>query len=237
MPAPPPRPAPDAADTALAKRRIAVADRLAEIGMALAEALRRQASVPGAPRAFAGDLALAYSRIARAVRLSIILAQRLEDGLPAPDDAAARAAADAAAAGTPQAEPPEAEPDERLDEREDESMASETAERGDREADERAWLTRPISALAAQICRDLDQPYDAVLWGEDIPGPYPRAGRRREGGGAGVSSADPMAAADSPAGAERGASGRFGANTPIPPLPPSRGKGALLSSAAQYRPP
>jgi len=97
---PPPTPAaPDAVDAGLIARRMAAIDRLAEIGMGLAEALHRQATEPGAPRVFTGDLARAFSRIARAVRLSILLAQRLDDGLPALDDADARAAADAAAAG------------------------------------------------------------------------------------------------------------------------------------------
>jgi hypothetical protein len=194
---PPPPPAPDAADPALADRRLAMVERLAEIGMAMAEALRRQVTEPGAPRVFAGDVGLAFSRIARAVRLTILLAQRLEDGLPAVDGADARAEADDA----------EAEPAERLDEREGEGPGCERSERGDREADERVWLTRPISALAAQICRDLDQPYDPALWGDDIPGPYPHAGLPREGGDAQAT------------------------------LPPPGGKGGLLSSAAQYRPP
>jgi hypothetical protein len=207
---------------------MAAVDRLAEIGMGLAEALHRQATEPGAPRLFAGDLALAFSRIARAVRLTILLAQRLDDGLPdlsAADDADARAEAEEAAA--------EAEPAERLNERETEGPG---AERGEREADESVWLKRPIGALAAQICRDLDQPYDAALWGDD-EGPLgtlpPRWGKGRVGG----VSAEPGRMALEGAGAERGPAGQFGANTPIPPLPPSRGKDAFNRGAGEYRPP
>ncbi len=151
--------APDAVDAELTARRLEAVDQLVEIGMDLARALRRQVLEPDAPRVFTGDLALAFSRIARAVRLSVLLAQRLEDGLPALAAQGADAEADDAAA--------QAEPAERLDEGEDERADTERGERGDREADERVWLTRPISALAAQICRDLDAPYDAALWGED----------------------------------------------------------------------
>ncbi len=156
----PPAPtAPDAVDAELTARRMEAVDRLVEIGLALAEALRRQVLEPDALRVFAGDLALAFSRIARAVRLTVLLAQRLEDGLPALEAAGARAEADDAAA--------QAEPAERFDEGEDERADTERGERGDREADERVWLTRPISALAAQICRDLDAPYDAALWEDE----------------------------------------------------------------------
>ena len=160
---PPALMAPDAVDVELTARRMEAVDRLVEIGMALTEALQRQVLEPDAPRVFTGDLALAFSRIARAVRLSVLLAQRLEDGLPAPQASDERAKADDAAA----------EPAERFDEAEDERADAEWGERADREADESVWLTRPISALAAQICRDLDAPYDAALW-EDGEQHWPR---------------------------------------------------------------
>ncbi len=180
--------APDAVDAELTARRLEAVDRLVEIGMALAEAMLRQAREPDAPRVFTGDLALAFSRIARAVRLTVLLAQRLEDGLPALAAQGAGAEADDAAA--------QAEPVERLDEGED-APDAERGERGDREADERVWLTRPISALAAQICRDLDAPYDRTLWGDDIPGPYPCSARPRESGDPGVLSSGALASGKS----------------------------------------
>jgi hypothetical protein len=112
---------------------------------------------------FAGDLAMAYARIARAVRLTILLAERLEQGLPALAQVAA------AAAG------PDDAPDDSPDDSGADLVERERGERGEREADESVWLKRPISALAAQICRDLDAPYDPELWADDLPGPYPRA--------------------------------------------------------------
>jgi hypothetical protein len=164
-------PAPDAAQVELTARRMAAVDQLVDVGMALAEALRRQVAEPEAPRVFGGDLAMAYARIARAVRLTILLAERLEQGLPALAPEAARAAS--------------AGPVEAADNLEADLVEREWGERGEREADESVWLKRPISALAAQICRDLDAPYDAELWADDIPGPYPRAEDSAEAGSAG----------------------------------------------------
>ena len=136
---------------------MAAVERLVDIGMDLAEAMHRQATDPDAPKVFPGDLALAFSRISRAIRLTLILAQRLQDGLP---DVVAEVEAEAR-----EAAPVEAAND--VDEDEGERLI---VARGDRENEETVWLKRPASALVAQICRDLDTRYDAELWG-DAPEP------------------------------------------------------------------
>jgi hypothetical protein len=77
------------ADPALARaaRRSAMLETLSEIGMAFAHALREQlaeAQAGGeADEAVVGSLALSFARVARAVRQTVGLAERLEDGLAA----------------------------------------------------------------------------------------------------------------------------------------------------------
>jgi hypothetical protein len=167
-------------------------ERLTEIGMGLAEALLRQVNEPGAP-VVANDMALAYSRIARGVRLTIVLAQRIE-AEPAPRasfwDAgvtAARCAAalsvptgaaaarDASSAPPDEITPSEVEQGETGREGGAERLLAALDARLDHEADEAAWLERPLTDLAAQICRDLGVPFDAAVWEDGETGNAPRA--------------------------------------------------------------
>ncbi len=88
-----PPPADRAASTrALTERQMAMLDRLAEIGMGIAEDAgrlsRAQAEGAGADGA---DPGLTFSRAARAVRLTIALQQRLTEGLAAFEQARTRA--------------------------------------------------------------------------------------------------------------------------------------------------
>ena len=106
-----PASAPDTADPLL-QRQLRMLDELAEIGLDIARALEAQAKAAG-PRV-TNDIALAYTRVARAVRLAILLQSRLVD------DARARTAAETALAGAGRA-------------------ASPLAGEGDREAVERAF--------------------------------------------------------------------------------------------------
>jgi len=64
------------ADPPLASRQIERLDRLADIGLEIAEALLAQAKGEG-PKVVEGDIALAYDRIARAVRMAVMLQSRL----------------------------------------------------------------------------------------------------------------------------------------------------------------
>jgi hypothetical protein len=103
MTAPSDAPASDAGDWArpLMERQLWVAGRLAEVGLNVALAIERQAmaagSDDGAPPAQAGsdaagaapavlgDIGLAYTRVARGVRLTIALQSKLIEGLQALD--------------------------------------------------------------------------------------------------------------------------------------------------------
>ena len=78
-----PTPDPEA-DQPLLPRQIERLDRLADIGLQIAEALAAQAKGEG-PKVVEGDLALAYDRVARAVRMAAMLQSRLtQDALKQP---------------------------------------------------------------------------------------------------------------------------------------------------------
>jgi len=72
-------------------RRLARLDRLAEAGMELIEALVAQAKGTG-PKAVEGDVALAFSRVSRAVRLAVLLHSELVKGAEDPEAAQQEAA-------------------------------------------------------------------------------------------------------------------------------------------------
>jgi hypothetical protein len=88
-PANPPPADRDASTRARTERQMVVLDRLIEIGMEIAEAAGRLASdlADGASGQSGADPGLAYSRAARAVRLTIALQTRLTEGLTALDEA------------------------------------------------------------------------------------------------------------------------------------------------------
>ncbi len=187
-------------------------DRLVEIGLAVAEAMHRQATEPDALPVFTGDLALAFSRVSRAIRLTLIQAQRLHDGLP---DVSEETEADAAVVPA------------QVFEDFDPNGAEHTgAERGERE--ETAWLRRPLAALAAKICDDLDTPYDEAAWRA-----LPVDGRKGGLQGLGAGSRQ-----RSPDGAERRQVRRSSGLDPSPNLYPSTiGTAALVLAADGRRPP
>lgn len=183
-------------------------DRLAEVGMELVEALRRRVVEPepdAAPVA-AEDVGLAFSRLARSVRLTVMLAGRIEDEMSAVDDApigiAGPAGAEAILARAKAKIRLQVRKDEVRDVagraieaegREDgagidvERLLAELDERLDeREADESVWLTRPLGELAARVCRDLGVRYDPAVWEDGWEG-----GDRPVGSGEGFAPAPP----------------------------------------------
>ena len=96
-----PAPAGDQA-RGLIERQLQILGRLAEAGLNIALAIERQAmgaeaAQPEAAPVAKGDLALAYGRVARAVRLTIALQGRLLQDLQALDEGAARKRAGEAA--------------------------------------------------------------------------------------------------------------------------------------------
>jgi len=180
---------PPAPEDGAAARRLAMAQRLAEIGMALAEDLLVRSKADDAPAPEA--MALAYGRVARAVRLSLALAERLEAGEPADGRGVGEPVmsepvraglaqkvkarlrflvrreevgqlaglAIAAAARERLVEAPEVEP---LYER----LAQRLAEA---EQDDATWRERPLGELAARVCADLGVAYDPELWACEAP--------------------------------------------------------------------
>jgi hypothetical protein len=200
--------APGAADPDRAARLMAAVDELAEVGMELVRALKRDVAEG---RLAAVDAAVAFERLSRAVRLTIVLAQRLEAGIEIPADAGAPAVA------TQEAPSVEVEQLERTESVE--GLERLSGERGD--LNEGAWLTKPIWLLAARICADLRVPYDAALWGDggaDVLPAHIISAHPRESG-------DPGFLSSSAGHAEK----RLG--------PLLRGDERVMDRAPRYRPP
>ncbi len=148
----------DTQDPCQTARRQALLGELAEIGMALVRDLPRQAAEPDAD---SGAIILKYARVSRAVRQTLALQARFEqEGL----ERAARRATERGARRKREVE--------RLvtqaiaaefseDEAEDLFSDLDTRLMTDPDAD---YADAPLALLAAQICRDLEVPFDAALW-------------------------------------------------------------------------
>lgn len=158
-------------------RALALLAELAGIGMALARDLGRRAADDETPLDPA-EAALAFSRLSRAVRLTIALEQRLAEAAPARAEAAARAwrvrigheRALRAAGRKDEAEAlvARALAAEGRDGFEADAVLEELSERLD-EADDDDWLTDvPIAVMAARICRDLGVAFDPDVWAEAV---------------------------------------------------------------------
>jgi len=170
-------PAPETAPTDpcedRAARRLRVLQELAEIGMDLARALRQRAAEQAAPEA-GGDVALAFSRIARAVRQTVALEARLDEDRQARDERiaaehAARQAeldrrdADGRLRGLIRKEEVreivertiDCEARERGDGCDAESLLADLDERLEDDDDYEDFARLPIGELVTRICRDL----------------------------------------------------------------------------------
>ena len=146
---------------ALIEGQIAMLARLAEIGMAIAEAAGRRAAAEaqdgaaGRPEA-ASNPALEFARVARAVRMTIALQARLAKDLSALDRAGAAALASEADTCRERVQ----RQVERVlgarceDEDEAEQLASDAWERLTDE-DDADLAARPVAEVVARICRDL----------------------------------------------------------------------------------
>lgn len=139
--------------------QLALLGRLAEVGVQIVEAIGRQVTGPPgapfaapAPKLFQGDIVLAFTRVARAVRLTVALRAKLAFELEAwrrgeaPAQAAEADTDDDSEAGLE----PEVEPQERAE-------AVERFGGPEREArdDIYALLDRPAGEVIDLICRDL----------------------------------------------------------------------------------
>jgi hypothetical protein len=183
-----PRPPAEAAERDA--RALARLDELAAIGMDLARDLRRRAADDDAPLDPA-EAALAFSRLSRAIRLTIALEQRLAEGASARAEAAQRARvlrdgyerAMRAAGRKDQAQAMVAQAlaADGRDAAEVEILLEDLTERLD-EDDDALWLDDvPVAVMAAGICRDLGVAFDPAVWAgmedeeEAPPGDSPSA--------------------------------------------------------------
>jgi hypothetical protein len=191
-------PAPGAAPRALIERQLWVLGRLAEVGLNVALAIEQQATAaaeapdaaepppasrpptPKPGRVVQGDIALAYARASRAVRLTVALQARLIKDLQALDEAAARLrrGEQAEAERARQAlETARKERVERIVERVIRAELSDEVE-ADRLA-EAAWerldadeiygdlLAQPVGEIIARLCRDLGLAPDWIQLAEE----------------------------------------------------------------------
>lgn len=185
---------PHGAAHALVERQLAMLTRLAEMGMAIAEATERWALAaldaaaaspvltedgpPALPAGFRGDPGLVYSRVARAVRLTLMLQTRLLKDLPALIRADALVRIDQAQQRRERAHrltlrAIRAEHDEADAV---EVLSDEAWERLRDEGLDDDLETRPLGEVVARICRDLGLSPD---WGAEAfaspSGPDPAA--------------------------------------------------------------
>lgn len=146
----------------MVERQLALLGRLAEAGLEIAVALEAQAK--GGEAVVQGDVAMAYNRVARAVRQTIMLQSRLIEALQERDaalvrrKAAARSSAARLVRGVIEDEPTDRERAERL--------GREAAERLEEE-DFAGLGSRPFGEVVAGIVRDLGLQPDWLALAED----------------------------------------------------------------------
>jgi hypothetical protein len=172
----------ETADPAVARteRHLRMLAELGEIGMDLAREVRRQALDRTGEAPPAADLALTFSRIARAVRQTVALEAKLAEG---PSERARLSVADRWRSARRKRQVKEivaAVIDDEAGEYDVDGLHEQLQERlddGDEEAD---FADRPIGELVARICRDLGVTPDWSLF-EDEDWAIEEAGARPPG--------------------------------------------------------
>ncbi len=166
-----------------AERQLAVVGRLVEIGMELVEDLRRQVCDDG-QITMRGNPWIAFEKIARTVRQSIMLEMKIDEalrdwlGLSEAERAERRvtAATSAAVAATEASDAEDLEDKAEIDEIG--RPESERAERGERpERSEKFWADRYVIEdeqsfrdIAVRLCKDLGVTPDWSGWDDDKSG-------------------------------------------------------------------
>jgi hypothetical protein len=147
----------------LVDRQLAILGRLAEAGLEIAIVLEGQAK--GGDAVVEGDVAMAFNRVARAVRQTLMLQSRLIESLQAQQAARAnrKAAVRASAARIVRSV---IEDDRSNDAERSERLAAEAAERLERE-DFGDLLSRPFGEAVIKICKDLGLSPDWLTLAED----------------------------------------------------------------------
>jgi len=181
-----PAPAPGAATRALIERQLWVLGRLAEAGLNVALAIEQQATTaaaaetpeavpapapaPAPPRGVHGDVALAYARASRAVRLTVALQAKLIKDLQALDEVAARLERGAKAEAERARQAHETARKERVERIVERVIRAELGDDDEDAVDrlaEAAWerldhddiygdlTAQPVGEIIARVCRDL----------------------------------------------------------------------------------
>jgi len=146
----------------MVERQLQVLGRLAEAGLEIAVALEAQAK--GGEVVAQGDIAMAYNRVARAVRQTIMLQSKLIEALQ--EQEAARAGRKAAAkAGAARILRGVIEEDAGDDRERAERLGAEAAERLEHE-DFADLTARPFGEVVAGVCRDLGLSPDGLALAE-----------------------------------------------------------------------
>ena len=145
---------------ALVERQLEMLGRLAEVGLEIAVGL--EAQVKGGDQVVQGDIAMAYARVARAVRQTIMLQSKLISDLREQETGAAgrRAAARAGAAGLIGDVIDEARGSDK------EQLRAEAAERL-RQEDFSDFLARPFEEAVTEIVRGLGLTPDWLALAQD----------------------------------------------------------------------
>ena len=172
-PTSPEDPAGEAETAERVARQLAMLRELAELGMGMARAICADAQAPaGVERRFAGDLALMFSRVSKAIRMTLVLEARLAEDL--------RTAGARRGEPVPRAQSAPEALDPTNDRDEAEAVETPQSERNERLTDPNEFARlddRPIADWVAVICEHLGVPFDPELWvdeGQDAA-PHPRS--------------------------------------------------------------
>jgi hypothetical protein len=148
----------DPAADARLDRQLEKLDRLADLGLEIVESLAAQAK--GGLQVVEGDIALAYERVARGVRMAVMLQSRLIEDLRLAREKPAKAAPDAADPAAARKDQVAriikrvAQQDGRLDNYQAGCARTEARERLEHDDIYGPVMSLPISELVAAICRD-----------------------------------------------------------------------------------
>ncbi|HVY34383.1 MAG TPA: hypothetical protein VG960_08170 [Caulobacteraceae bacterium] len=157
---------------ALLERQLGILGQLAEGGLEIARAIEREATQAGsakrAPKGVGAHIPMAYARVSRAVRMTILLQSQLITDLQTLEAKAAQAAAQANSLNGTQRVCREHDQQRRIgrivgrialaDDKahgEANRLARETVERLEQDELYGDILTRPFSEIVAQICNDM----------------------------------------------------------------------------------
>ena len=153
------------------QRHLQMLRELGELGMGLARSLAARAEEPGIADQTAIDLRLAFSRVARAVRQTMVLEARLaQDGVKARAERDARRVAEARERGVRRKRRVELTIERAIEA----EAGGETAENllGDlyerlEDYDLAEFATRPVGELIVRICKQIGVTPDPSLWEDE----------------------------------------------------------------------